>query len=567
MTFRFLRFAREGFCPGSIAVSVGIKREYKGLKALFSILLSAALVAASSAAVFAQPQKIEEISPSFILQTQKGIQEYTGEKNNLQKSGVKKENQAASKAKNRKGVSFVLKRVEFNRSKFLKKGQIDKIIKPFTGKKVDFEDLQTLINGINGLYRQKGIFTALAVIPPQTIKNGVVRISLVEGKLGSLAVKNRKYTRLSFIENRIPLKSGETIDLNRLNRDIVFFNRTTGLNMKANVEPGASFGQTNVVLDVMEPGRTALQFFADNYGSTSTGRDELGAAFRLNGLLRADDYFSAYGIYGQNDNVYGSASYSLILDRYNGRLTLGYGRNRINIIRGPYAQLGITGYSDSGTVSFDQPLLATGSWKLDVMPSFSYTKSRTSSNGFMLSDVADYGYSLGPDLYRYFNRGMVSFYPMAQFVDSHEDFGRNRGLFMFKGFLNGYYFFNADWQAYFNSALQYSANSELSPDSLFQLGGVNSLRAYESGILSGDNGYYLQLELHRRLIGRTSGFLFADGGGVWPNPHREITDMGLGLDVAWNRFLLDLSGGYALNKVTDDQDRFRVNFRLTWNII
>ena len=548
-------------------MACGNSREYKGLKVLFLFLLSASLVAASSAAVFAQSQKIEEISPSFILQTQKGLQEYTGEKNKLQKSGVRKEHPAEKKAGNRRGVNFVLKGAEFNRSKFLTKTQIDNIVKPFVGKEVDFGDLQKIINAINGLYRQTGIFTALAVIPPQTIKNGIVRVNLVEGKLGSLAVKNRKYTRLSFIENRISLKSGEVVDLNRLNRDIVFFNRTTDLSVRANVLPGAAFGQTNVLLDVMEPGRTQIQYFADDYGSTSTGRDEMGANFRLNGLLRTDDYFSAYGIYGQDDNVYGSAAYSLILDRYDGRLTMSYGRNRINIIKGPYAQLGITGYSDSGVVDFDQPLLATGSWKLDMIPSFSYTKSRTSANGFMLSDITDYGYSLGTGMYWYFNRGMLSFYPTAQFVDSHEDFGRDRGIFLNRDFLSGYCLLYPGLQVYLNAAVQYSANKELPPDSLFQLGGASSLRAYEPGILSGDNGYYLQLELHRRLIGRTGVFGFADNGGVWPNPHREITDMGLGLDIAWNRFLLDVTGGYTLNKVTDYEDRFRVNFRLTWSII
>ena len=538
------------------------------MRLFFCFLLSVFLVAASSAVVFAGSQQIEQVSPSFILQTQKGIQGYTGEKNSLQKSVARKQRRARVKAKGRTGVSFVLKGIRFNRSKFLDRQQIDRITKPFIGRRVDFADLQEIINGINGLYKRKGIFTALAIIPPQTVKNGVVRVALVEGKLGLLAIKNRKYTRPGFIEDRVPLKKGETVDLNRLNREIVFFNRTTGIHLRANMVPGAAYGQTNVVLDVLEPGRTALQLFADNYGGASTGRDELGAAFRFNGLLGDGDYFSAYGIYGQGGNVYGSAAYSLILDRYDGRLTVSYGRNQTHIIKGPYGQLGITGHSNSAAVSFDQPVFATGFWRLDVLPSFSYTSSETSSNGFGLSDVTDYGYSLGPELYWYGSRGMLSFYPYEQFVNSHEDFGRNSGIFVTRGFLGGYYqLYGPELYAYLNASAQYATNKGQPPDALFQLGGVSSLRAYEPGILAGDNGYYAQFELHRRLIGMTSGYLFADGGGVWPNPSKEITDCGLGLDVAWYRFLLNLSAGYALNKVTDDQPRFRVNFRLTWNVI
>ncbi|MDA8090027.1 MAG: hypothetical protein M0Z61_07380 [Nitrospiraceae bacterium] len=532
----------------------------------FRVFVLAVAVLAPSF-VFAQSQMLDQVSPSFIMRTQKGVERYTGKSVSLEENGTKSRKNPGGKSKANEGVSFLLKAVTFNHSDFLKKGQIEKIIKPFVGKEVCFADLQKIVNGINRLYRGKGVFTAVAIIPPQKIKNGTVRIELVEGKLGALTIKNSKYTRPGFIENRIPVKRGEVVDLGKLNREIVFLNRTTNLNVRADLEPGSSFGQTNLALSVKGPERVNIQFFADNYGSQSTGRDELGAYLGLNGLLGDDDTLSGYVIYGQDDNVYGSAAYSLILNRYDGRLNLSYSRNKINIIRGPYEQLGISGNSDSAALSFDQPLLATSSWKLDVVPSLSYTGSSTSSESFELSHVTDYAYSLGADLYWYFKRGMFLLNPAPQFINSHEEFGRNRGIFVFGNYLSGYYVFNRNWHATLNSAVQYAATEELAPSGLFQLGGISSLRAYEPGILSGDSGYYVQLELHRRLIGRTDAFVFGDGGGVWPNPNKEIADSGLGLDVAWSRFLLNLSAGYAFNKVTDDQDRFRVNFRLTWNIL
>ena len=62
--------------------------------------------------------------------------------------------------------------------------------------------------------------------------------------------------------------------------------------IRALLQPGTSFGLTDVQLAVTEAPRNTLQFFTDNQGVKSTGRYQAGTYYRSSGALGFDDRFT-----------------------------------------------------------------------------------------------------------------------------------------------------------------------------------------------------------------------------------------------------------------------------------
>ena len=119
------------------------------------------------------------------------------------------------------------------------------------------------------------------------------------------------------------------------------------------------------------------------------------------------------------------------------------------------------------------------------------------------------------------------------------------------------------WALRLGAGWQYTSKDALPSSSLFQLGGVGSVRGYDRGIVAGTRGYFLDLELHRQ-VGAADLYAFADHGAVFAAFPRDRQITGGGLGVLWNfRRWLSFNGdvAHAFTKVIPGQDSWRVDFR------
>lgn len=460
------------------------------------------------------------------------------------------------------GLSFVLKGVQIDDSAFLSRDTLTAIAQPYVGRTVGFEELQKLVADINAQYRAQGVATAQAVLPPQNIENGVVRIELIEGKLGEVKLAGNAYTRESFIRDRVRLESGAVVDAERLQEALIDFNRTSEIQLRAALQPGAGYGLTDILLSVEEPARNTLQLFLDNQGVESTGLYQLGLFARRNGLFGWDDQLTLY-LVGADGTTTGSLSYGVPVTRSNGRLNLSYARNEIEIIKGPFTALDITGESSTLMLSFKQPLYVSGRQKWDLALSASTTDSETliSEVPFSESTVNKFSAGVSYDRHGSWGRWLTSHTLSTASVDSSTE--EWPSFVAYSGTLNWLRPFEGCCTAAANLGWQYLNEEQAPASELFQIGGLNSVRGYVLGVLSGARGYYAQFELHRPIRDGLSVFAFLDTGAVMPEPSEQITGAGLGLSYrykSWASF--DLTYGAALNEVIPDQDSGRLDARL-----
>ena len=99
------------------------------------------------------------------------------------------------------------------------------------------------------------------------------------------------------------------------------------------------------------------------------------------------------------------------------------------------------------------------------------------------------------------------------------------------------------------------------------LGGVGTVRGYQVGVASGDEGYYGNFEWHHDIGAGFSGFVFYDTGTVKTKGFNNIdlSSVGAGVDWGWKSFSANLTLGHPLKDVTIDQSSMRVTGRLGWS--
>ena len=205
--------------------------------------------------------------------------------------------------------SFVLEGV-----KLLPESTVQAVLKEWVGKAVNFDDLQKACDAVVALYRSKG-FTVQAILPPQKIADGVVRILITEAKLSEVIVDTPqgdtrfgKERTAKYITYANPI--GDPLNMNNLERALIILNETPGVMVASQLEPGKNDGETAVRVQLTEPPLIAGRVEANNYGSRTTGANQGVIALNANNVTGIGDQAAINGIASEGSQ-YVQAAYSL----------------------------------------------------------------------------------------------------------------------------------------------------------------------------------------------------------------------------------------------------------------
>lgn len=472
------------------------------------------------------------------------------------------------------GPTVLLDRVDFSpASEFLNQADLDIILSSYVGQRVDFSQIQQLVQDVNDLYTRKGVVTASAVLPPQTLNNGILKVQLVEGTLATVALSGNKQVPDTFVLERVRLTTGNnTVDVPAAAEDITRFNKVYNAQLRMSLQPGAAFGTTDLVLEVTEPMKYQLSFFIDNEGIPSTGDMQAGFFFRRYGLLTVDDNFLAYGT-GAGGSTSGTLSYDAPITPTGTRLGLTYSSSAITVIAGPTEPLNIKGSSESFGATLTYPIYVSPTWSFFAIGGASYGRSDSFSNATPLVDSAMQKSSLAINA-SYTNQNMAFSTRLNVSRAATEDFidASTRDVTLWTGSFNGTYQLENGIALTTNGAWQYT-NAELIPgDLLFQIGGPSTVRGFPSSASSGDSGYFAQFEAHKSVDadGWAEGidiYGFVDVGQVYSTFPEVVSFVSAGAGVAYplaDKAKFEVGVGFPLNQVVANQDKAMVYARLTF---
>ncbi|MBI1415968.1 MAG: BamA/TamA family outer membrane protein [Limimaricola sp.] len=471
------------------------------------------------------------------------------------------------------GPTVLLKAVDITPpSAFISQAELDAITAKYIGHNVDFSQIQQLVQDINDLYEKKGVVTASAVLPPQTLNAGVLKINLVEGRLGSVAVSGGDKVPDNFVLDRIHLTTaGNVVDVPTAARDIARFNAVYDVQLRMSLQPGEQFGTTDIAFQLTEPRTNQLSFFFDNMGIPSTGQGEGGVYYHRYGLWTTDDNLIAYATLAAGSAA-GTLSYDTPITPVGTRLALSYSRSVVRTISGPTASLDIRGRSQSVSATLSQPLYFDKGWTIIGSGALSYGTSNSTSGATPLVDAETTRTSLGLSISH--TGAKFSFNVAPQIVraftkDNLEPSSRN--ITLFTGSFNGSYRLNDAITLTGAGAWQYTDAKLIPGDLLFQVGGSGTVRGYPSGAQAGDSGFFGQFEAHKSLDNVRQGldvFGFVDLGAVYSTFPSKVFFVSAGAGISYqlpNNAKLELGIGVPLKQSVDNQKGAEIYARVTVN--
>ena len=204
--------------------------------------------------------------------------------------------------------SFVLEGV-----KLLPEASVQAVLKDWVNRPVNFDDLQKACDAVIALYRSKG-FTVQAILPPQKIADGVVKILITEAKLSEVIVETPQgNTRFSkdraamYITYANPI--GDPLNMESLERALIILNETPGVMASSQLEPGKNDGETAVRMQLTDAPLIAGRVEANNYGSRTTGANQGVVALNANNVTGIGDQAAINGIASEGSQ-YVQAAYS-----------------------------------------------------------------------------------------------------------------------------------------------------------------------------------------------------------------------------------------------------------------
>jgi len=114
------------------------------------------------------------------------------------------------------GLRVHVREVRVTGNTALSDAEIAEITRPYVGRELSYADLVDLTDALTIAYAKRGYVSSGAVLPEQSLSDGVVEIQIVEGELAGTTVETDGRFRESYIRPRLQRAAKPPVNVNRL---------------------------------------------------------------------------------------------------------------------------------------------------------------------------------------------------------------------------------------------------------------------------------------------------------------------------------------------------------------
>ncbi len=191
-------------------------------------------------------------------------------------------------------LSFELKSVQFEGGNQLQMDEISSFYKDKIGKKITLGELNKIAADITAYYRNKGFILTRAVVPPQRINKGAVKIRIIEGYVDSVVLKgdvgNQNSVLYKYAEK---IKESKPLDAATLERYLLLMEDLPGVEARAVLQPSPTNpGASQVVVNIKRNSTEGSTVLLDNRGTRFLGPVQATVVLTGNNVLNQDEQTS-----------------------------------------------------------------------------------------------------------------------------------------------------------------------------------------------------------------------------------------------------------------------------------
>ncbi len=184
----------------------------------------------------------------------------------------------------------VLQKVSLTGARAIPHDEIARVYQPYLGKKISQADLAAIATAVSELYRTAGFHLSRAIVPPQDIAGGHVRLQVVEGGIAEIVLKGEGAEQFGVRPLLGPVLAEQPSRLPTLERQLLLINGRPGVRVTDTEleEIGLGSGRFRLVVH-LKTWRIFTSFGIDNLGSSSVGPWQTYAAGAFNSYLAPGD--------------------------------------------------------------------------------------------------------------------------------------------------------------------------------------------------------------------------------------------------------------------------------------
>ncbi len=452
--------------------------------------------------------------------------------------------------------------------------ELAEITQSFTNRNVTFAELLQVRSLITKLYTDHQYITTAAILPPQTLTNGVVKIQIIEGSVEEINVVGTRRLNPNYIRSRVALGTQKPLNVDRLLDQLRLLQLDPLLqSISADLQAGTRPGTSVLQVTVSEAKTRLITPSIDNARSPSVGTLRRQIEVSQANLLGLGDGLRVG--YTNTDGSNGiDLSYTVPLNPRNGSLRIAYGSNRSTVIEPPFDVLDIKARSRYYELTYRQPIIQRPTHELALGLTFSRQESETelgidNIGPFPLSPGADEQGRTRISALRFFQeyvqrsdrqviaaRSQFSL-GLGWFNATQNETAPDSNFFAWRGQAQWTRLLDRDTLLLVRGDVQLSDRS-LVPLEQIGIGGVETVRGYRQDALLTDNGFWFSTELRLPILrtGRGTGVVqltpFVDVGTGWNQGETALdpnTLIGAGIGLLWrqgNNFSARLDWGIPL---------------------
>jgi len=188
---------------------------------------------------------------------------------------------------------FDLLEIEVEGNSVLGAPAIEAAIEPHLGPAKGMAGVEAARTSLEAAYQKAGYLTVLVDVPEQRIEAGLVRLVVIEGKVGGLYVTGSRYHDQGFIRSRVTeLAAGSVPDFNRVQAQLGSVNRGEDRRVQPVLKPGRLPGTVDVDLQVADSLPLSGTLEVNNQHSYGTDTLRTSASLRYDNLFQLDHTLS-----------------------------------------------------------------------------------------------------------------------------------------------------------------------------------------------------------------------------------------------------------------------------------
>ena len=257
--------------------------------------------------------------------------------------------------------------------------RLAEITQPLEGREVSLAELTQAADAIAQLYLSEGYINSTVIVGEQTVENGVVQISVREGRLQEIQIEGLQRLKPGYVRSRLQHADTVPLNANRIEEELRLLRSDANIAaVHGQLNPGDRPGESILVVQVVEEKAWSGGVGVDNYSPPSVGSERMQASLGYRNITGLGDTLDVtyYRTTTGGSNIW-DAAYQVPVNAMDGTLSLRAVINNNQVTQSSAFPFSVDGDSDRYEISFRQPLVRRLQEEFALSAGFSYRDGKT----------------------------------------------------------------------------------------------------------------------------------------------------------------------------------------------